>query len=128
MSDVAVFGTATHNSMYSQSGQNQPCLRSDRAATDVCRAGVPPTLFLASAELQGVPNVILTPHIGGSTEEAQAAIGREVALALVKYVSTGSTAGAVNFPQASCQALTSGRCLTHRLDAASFAADRVSVI
>ena len=51
------------------------------------------------AELQGVSNVILTPHIGGSTEEAQAAIGREVANALVKYVNTGSTAGAVNFPQ-----------------------------
>ena len=46
----------------------------------------------------------------------------------MKYVSTGSTAGAVNFPQASCQALTSGCCLTHHLDAASFAADRVSVI
>ncbi|HMG52763.1 MAG TPA: phosphoglycerate dehydrogenase, partial [Kofleriaceae bacterium] len=44
-------------------------------------------------------NVILTPHIGGSTEEAQEAIGREVAAALVKYVNTGATTGAVNFPQ-----------------------------
>jgi D-3-phosphoglycerate dehydrogenase len=48
--------------------------------------------------LQGLGNVILTPHIGGSTEEAQAAIGREVASALVKFVNAGSTTGAVNFP------------------------------
>jgi D-3-phosphoglycerate dehydrogenase len=49
-------------------------------------------------ELQGLPNVILTPHIGGSTEEAQAAIGREVATSLIKFVRSGATTGAVNFP------------------------------
>ncbi|QPF86109.1 phosphoglycerate dehydrogenase [Bradyrhizobium genosp. L] len=49
--------------------------------------------------LQGLPNVILTPHIGGSTEEAQERIGAEVARKLVDYSDTGSTMGAVNFPQ-----------------------------
>ena len=51
-----------------------------------------------ATELRGMPNVILTPHVAGSTEEAQAAIGREVATALVKYVNTGATTGSVNFP------------------------------
>jgi D-3-phosphoglycerate dehydrogenase len=49
--------------------------------------------------LRGLSNVILTPHIGGSTEEAQEAIGREVSAALLKLVNAGATTGAVNFPQ-----------------------------
>jgi D-3-phosphoglycerate dehydrogenase len=44
-------------------------------------------------------NVILTPHIGGSTAEAQANIGREVAAKLVRYSDNGSTVSAVNFPE-----------------------------
>lgn len=52
-------------------------------------------------ELQHFPNTILTPHIGGSTAEAQANIGLEVAEKLVKYSDTGSTIGAVNFVEIS---------------------------
>lgn len=48
--------------------------------------------------LQGLSNVILTPHIGGSTEEAQFAIGQEVADSFTRYLKIGSTSGAVNFP------------------------------
>jgi D-3-phosphoglycerate dehydrogenase len=44
------------------------------------------------------PQVLLTPHVGGSTEEAQVGIGVEVAEKLVHYSDNGSTAGAVNFP------------------------------
>jgi D-3-phosphoglycerate dehydrogenase len=49
--------------------------------------------------LQNIPNVILTPHVGGSTAEAQARIGEEVARKLIDYSDTGTTVGAVNFPQ-----------------------------
>ena len=46
-------------------------------------------------------NVLLTPHIGGSTAEAQENIGREVATKLVRYSDNGSTVSAVNFPEVS---------------------------
>ncbi|MEO9900255.1 phosphoglycerate dehydrogenase [Nisaea sp.] len=49
--------------------------------------------------LQGLDNVILTPHVGGSTEEAQERIGEEVIRKMIEYSDVGSTAGAVNFPE-----------------------------
>jgi D-3-phosphoglycerate dehydrogenase len=48
--------------------------------------------------LQGLKNVILTPHIAGSTVEAQSAIGEEVSVALHRFAMQGTTLGAVNFP------------------------------
>lgn len=51
--------------------------------------------------LREFDNVLLTPHVGGSTEEAQANIGVEVAEKLIKYSNNGSTITAVNFPQVS---------------------------
>lgn len=52
-----------------------------------------------SSPLRGLENVILTPHIGGSTEEAQENIGREVADKLVRFLQAGTTRSAVNFPE-----------------------------
>ncbi|HJV51262.1 MAG TPA: phosphoglycerate dehydrogenase [Noviherbaspirillum sp.] len=49
--------------------------------------------------LRGLDNVILTPHIGGSTEEAQENIGREVADKLARFLQAGTTRWAVNFPE-----------------------------
>jgi D-3-phosphoglycerate dehydrogenase len=54
--------------------------------------------------LQGLPNVILTPHVGGSTEEAQKNIGVFVSDRLTKYMNTGSTVLSVNFPTLSLPA------------------------
>ncbi|KAK2069600.1 hypothetical protein P8C59_004162 [Phyllachora maydis] len=59
-----------------------------------------------AAELRGLNNVILTPHIGGSTEEAQRAIGAEVGDALVRYINQGITIGSVNLPEISLRSLT----------------------
>jgi D-3-phosphoglycerate dehydrogenase len=55
------------------------------------------------SELQQFDNVILSPHVGGSTMEAQENIGTEVAEKLVKYSDTGATIGATNFVQISLQ-------------------------
>lgn len=49
-------------------------------------------------DLRSLKNIILTPHIGGSTEEAQRAIGVEVGQALVRYINQGITLGSVNLP------------------------------
>lgn len=65
------------------------------------------------SELQEFNNTILTPHIGGSTLEAQANIGLEVAEKLVKYSDTGSTIGAVNFVEISLQANCSKQRFLH---------------
>jgi D-3-phosphoglycerate dehydrogenase len=66
-----------------------------------------------STPLQGIDNVILTPHIGGSTEEAQARIGQEVAAKLADYSDTGSTLGAVNFPQVALPIQATGARFMH---------------
>ena len=63
--------------------------------------------------LQGLENVILTPHIGGSTEQAQDRIGTEVARKMIDYFDSGSTMGAVNFPQVQLQARSLGARFSH---------------
>lgn len=59
-----------------------------------------------ATELCALKNLILTPHIGGSTEEAQHAIGLEVSQALAKYLTYGSTVGTVNFPEVDLRAIS----------------------
>lgn len=51
------------------------------------------------SEIRGLANVILTPHIGGSTEEAQESIAQDVCGKLIKFMNNGSTTGAVNVPE-----------------------------
>ncbi|KAF8642271.1 hypothetical protein AX16_009544 [Volvariella volvacea WC 439] len=73
-----------------------------------------------ATRLRYVPNVILTPHIGGSTEEAQRMIGEEVSQAISRYLGYGSTLGAVNFPEVDLRAITAEQgtqiriCHVHR--------------
>ncbi|MBC7502894.1 MAG: phosphoglycerate dehydrogenase [Herminiimonas sp.] len=58
-------------------------------------------------------NVILTPHIGGSTSEAQVNIGKEVAAKLIRYSNNGSTTTAVNFPEVALPEHTGRSRLLH---------------
>jgi D-3-phosphoglycerate dehydrogenase len=66
-----------------------------------------------TSPLRGRDNVILTPHIGGSTEEAQHDIGLEVSSKLLRYSNNGSTLGAVNFPEVSLPAHPGQHRLLH---------------
>ena len=65
------------------------------------------------SELRGLPNVILTPHIGGSTEEAQADIGQFVSHKLLDYYNHGSTSLSVNFPNVELPARAGAHVLVH---------------
>lgn len=71
------------------------------AALDVFPKEPKDALTLFESSLKGQKNAILTPHIGGSTEEAQRNIGSEVARKLIYYSDRGSSEGAVNFPAVS---------------------------
>lgn len=66
-----------------------------------------------TSPLQGLPNVVLTPHVGGSTEEAQEDIGRFVAGKLRDFVELGTTTLAVNLPQLTLQHVPGDHRLTH---------------
>lgn len=61
--------------------------------------------------LQGIANVVLTPHIGGSTQEAQVDIGRFVAGKLADYIRSGSTSMSVNLPQVQASEIQGRRIL-----------------
>jgi D-3-phosphoglycerate dehydrogenase / 2-oxoglutarate reductase len=64
-------------------------------------------------DLRGFANVILTPHIGGSTEEAQEGIGHYVPERLLEYVNNGSTTGSVNLPEVQLPLLSGSHRLLH---------------
>lgn len=68
-----------------------------------------------ASELQSQANVIMTPHIGGSTEEAQRAIGVEVSNALCRYLNFGVSTGAVNFPEVNLRPITEQEVRSIRL-------------
>jgi D-3-phosphoglycerate dehydrogenase len=64
-------------------------------------------------ELRGLKNVILSPHIGGSTEEAQLNIANFVPNRIIEYINTGNTFQSVNFPNIQLPALTEAHRLIH---------------
>lgn len=65
------------------------------------------------SELMGMPNTILTPHIGGSTYEAQKNIGNFVPNKIIQYINTGSTNGSVNMPQVQLSPVKDAHRLLH---------------
>lgn len=65
--------------------------------------------------MQGAENVILTPHVGGSTMEAQEAISVDAATKLVRFVNTGATTGAVNVPNVDLPEQAAGDERSHRI-------------
>jgi D-3-phosphoglycerate dehydrogenase len=68
------------------------------AAVDVFPEEPPASHPNFSSELQGLPNIILTPHVGGSTREAQKNIADYIARALINFMNSGSSFASVNFP------------------------------
>jgi D-3-phosphoglycerate dehydrogenase / 2-oxoglutarate reductase len=68
------------------------------AALDVFPQEPTPVQAEWHSELEGLANVLMTPHVGGNTEEAQRNIGLEVASSITSFVDRGNTEGAVNFP------------------------------
>lgn len=66
-----------------------------------------------STPLQQLPNVILTPHIGGSTEEAQYNIGEDVAMKLVEFIDSGSSMGSLTIPELSLPLMQGAHRLLH---------------
>ena len=66
-----------------------------------------------TSELCGLPNVILTPHVGGSTEEAQFDIGNFVSRKIISYINTGSTFGSVNLPEIQLPEFQSAHRIMH---------------
>jgi D-3-phosphoglycerate dehydrogenase len=65
------------------------------------------------SELRGLPNTILTPHIGGSTSEAQENIGNYVPGKIMDYINTGSTSNSVSFPNITLPILENAHRLIH---------------
>jgi D-3-phosphoglycerate dehydrogenase len=66
--------------------------------------------------LRGLPNTLLSPHIGGSTAEAQENIGRFVPGKLMEYINTGSTSNSVNLPNLTLPSLENAHRLIHMHD------------